>query len=37
MWWKGVKVLGIVSAVLLTLAFFFILIMVTRPALLVGG
>ncbi len=36
MWWKGVKVLGIVSAVLLTLAFFFILIMVTRPALLVG-
>jgi hypothetical protein len=35
-WWKGVKVLGIASAVLLTLAFLFILIMVTRPALLVG-
>ncbi|MCB0857789.1 MAG: hypothetical protein KDB57_06690 [Solirubrobacterales bacterium] len=36
MWWTGVKILGVLSAVLLTLAFFFILVMVTRPALLAG-
>ncbi len=35
-WWTGVKILGIVSAVLLTLAFILILVMVTRPAILVG-
>ncbi len=36
MWWKGVKILGALSAVVLGLLFIFILIMVTRPALLVG-
>ena len=36
MWWKTVKIAGIVSAVLITLLFVAILILVTRPAVLVG-
>jgi hypothetical protein len=36
MWWKGVKILAVASAALVTLLFIGILIMVTRPALLLG-
>jgi len=36
MWWKAVKILGAVSAVLVTLVFIVILILVTRPAVLLG-
>lgn len=34
--WTAVKIIGVIAATLLTLIFIFILIMVTRPAILAG-
>lgn len=36
MWWKAVKIAGIASAVLLSVVFIAILVLTTRPALLMG-
>ena len=36
MWWKGVRIAAVVSAVVVTLAFLALLVAVTRPAILWG-